>query len=193
MLWCPYTIYHEFQFRFGLSFVAYFLSWLIPRYKTPPDAKAVTSDNLTDCTALTKLSEICKKYANRQTKRDRDREREKERKSEGTAWNYERERQAKSLAFEETFLFLGDMPSVGRLTHLAWLVRISGLSISFESHRSFSSLFCLLDFDFYVLFHVYPLPPRAVCNTILYYSKPLANIFTLFDVIYDGKLSNWLC
>lgn len=30
-----------------------------------------------------------------------------------------RGRQAKSLAFEETFLFLGDIPSVGRLTHLA--------------------------------------------------------------------------
>lgn len=120
----------------------------------------------------------------RETEIDRERERAR------AQPEIMRERQAKSLAFEETFLFLGDMPSVGRLTHLAWLVRISGLSISFESHRSFSSLFCLLDFDFYVLFHVYPLPPRAVCNTILYYSKPLANIFTLFDVIYDGKLSN---
>lgn len=79
-----------------------------------------------------------------------------------------RERQAKSLAFEETFLFLGDMPSVGRLTHLAWLVRISGLSISFESHRSFSSLFCLLDFDFefYFTFTLYLLLPCV----ILYYT-----------------------
>lgn len=71
-------------------------------------------------------------------------EREGEREPEimkDTERERERGRQAKSLAFEETFLFLGDMPSVGRLTHLAWLVpRISGLSISFESHRSFSSL-----------------------------------------------------
>lgn len=163
-MWCPYTIYHEFQFRFGLSFVAYFLSWLIPRYKTPPNAKAVTSDNLTDCTALTKLSEICKKYANRQTKRDRDSERKRARDSLKL---WERERQAKSLAFEETFLFLGDMPSVGRLTHLAWLVRISGLSISFESHRSFSSRFCLLDFELYFTFTLYLLLPCVILYYIL--------------------------
>lgn len=180
----PYTIYHEFQFRFGLSFVAYFLSWLIPRYKTPPDA---TQWQVTTWLTAQHWQNYLKYARNMPRKRGRER-----------AWNYERyrkrerERQAKSLAFEETFLFLGDMPSVGRLTHLAWLVpRISGLSISFESHRSFSSL--RFPSWFQVLFRVLPFSAFFfVCRVsyhIILYCKLFANIFTMFvffDVIYCG-------
>lgn len=157
---CPYTIYHEFQFRFGLSFVAYFLSWLIPRYKTSPDA---TQWQVTTWLTAQHWQNYLKYARNMPRKREREGQPEIMRDSERER---EREGQAKCLAFEETFLFLGDMPSVGRLTHLAWLVRISGLSISFESHRSFSSL--RFPSWFRVLFRVYPLPSSLpVCNIIL--------------------------
>lgn len=164
-MWCPYTIYHEFQFRFGLSFVAYFLSWLIPRYKTPPDAKAVTSDNLTDCTALTKLSEICKKYANRQTKRDRDSERKRARGQPEIM----REREASEIfgIWRDILIF--------RWHALGWTSDALGLACSYiwpvnQFWKSSFLFFSFLPswFWFWVLFHVYPLPLFAVCNIILY-------------------------
>lgn len=180
----PYTIYHEFQFRFGLSFVAYFLSWLIPRYKTPPDA---TQWQVTTWLTAQHWQNYLKYARNMPRKRGRER-----------AWNYERYRKREREA-SEIFGIWRDI-LIFRWHALGWTSDALGLACSsyiwpvnqfWKSSFVFFSSFSFLISSFISRFTLFCLLLRLPC--VISYNTYIVNcllIYSLclffFDVIYCG-------